>query len=360
MKHTRRRTRATSTLPLKSTLSIFSAAALAGAALVGCSSTTDSADPAGGAASSDSANAADPADIVATTNVWADVASAVTGTDVDAIINDASLDPHYFEPTARDLARVKEAGTLVANGGHYDDTLYTVAEQDRIIHAVPLHFHGDHEHGDHDHVHGDHEHDHDGHDHGDHAHEGHDHGGHTFTTLPGSIDELEHVWMSPAKVKNVAKQVEERVGGDAGSVEKRMGEIEQRLNAMPHVHIGMTETIAAPLIWGTELHDITPEPYLLASLNHTEPPVQAVADFLEEIESGLIDFLVVNPQSTNGATQRLVEAAKKNNVPIVEIRETPPAGMNFLDYFEQVVDEIAAVVEKAEPRPEAEIDRFVG
>lgn len=337
--------------------SAAAAAMLATASLTACSESADN-------ASGNGANV-DPTDIVATTNVWADVASAVTGNDVEAIISNTSIDPHHYEPAAKDLARISNAGTVVANGGHYDSSLYTVAEQDRIIHAVPLNLDGtdehNHDHGDHGHAHDD-EHAHDEHDHahnhGDHNHGEHDHD-HGSTGLPQDIDELEHVWMSPAKVKEVAKAVQDRVGGDAGDVDKRMTAIEDRLTSLPHVHLGMTETIGLPLIQGTELHDITPEPYMLASLNHAEPAVSDVAAFLEKIDSGVLDLIIVNPQSTNSATERLLKAAEDNDVPVVEIRETPPEGMDFLDYFEQVVDEIAQIAEKAEPSPEAEIDRDV-
>lgn len=287
--------------------------ALAGASVAACSSTSDGNDPSGAA------------DIVATTNVWADVASAVTGKDVEAIISGDAVDPHHFEPSAKDLARIRDAGTVVANGGAYDASLYTVAEQDRIVHATPL--------LDAEEAH-EHEHDHE-HDHGDH--------------LPDSLDELEHAWFSPEKVREVADGVAEKAGGDAGGVDTRMRDAEAKLKSLPHVHVAMTEPIAGGLIWGTELHDITPEDYLKASLNHQEPSAAAVAAFLEQLENGEVDMLFVNPQSTNSATQRLADAAREHNVPVVEIRETPPAGQNFVDYFEQIVDQIADIAAHAEP-----------
>lgn len=111
-------------------------------------------------------------------------------------------------------------------------------------------------------------------------------------------------------------------------------------------------------MWGTELHDITPEGYLLSALNENEPSASDIAQFLELIDSGNLDFLVVNPQSTNSATERLADAARKKNLLIVEIRETPPDGVNFLDYFEQIVEEIAVIVDKSEPRPDTELWRF--
>lgn len=288
-----------------SPLAAIAATALAGSVLAGCSSES---------------NDASGSDMIATTNVWADVASAVTGEDVDAIITGDAVDPHHYEPSAKDLSRIKGADTVVANGGAYDSALYTAAEQDRIIYAIPLL--DEHEAHDHDHAH---------------AH------------MPNSLDELEHAWFAPEKVLQVAEDIADRTGGDASDVKQRIGDIQSKLNAVPHVHIGMTETIAAGLVWGTELHDITPEEYVKASLNHQEPSAAAVAAFLEQIERGELDMLFVNPQSTNSATQRLADAAKAHNVPVVEIRETPPAGQNFLDYFEEIVGQITDIAAHAEP-----------
>jgi len=309
---------------------VVAAALLAGASLSACSS--DSAET-----SATGTDTADSSDVLATTPVWADVAAAVTGNDVEAVINGTDIDPHHFEPSAKDLARVREAGTLVANGGPYDASLYTVTEQDRIIHAVPLVSKEEAEAHKHAHEHGEEGHDHEGHDHDGHDH-GHSHG------IPDDPNELEHAWFSPEKVKEVAAAVKEKVGGSTEDVDKRMGAVEEKLAALPHTHIAMTEPIAAPLVWGTELHDITPEGYMKAAINEAEPSVQDVAAFLEEIEAGHVDVLIVNPQSTNSATEQLANAARENDVPIVEMRETPPEGVNFLDYFDQVVDELVETV----------------
>ena len=270
------------------TLAIAATTALVGVTLTACSEKSQEA-----------------SDIVATTGVWADVASAVTGEDVETIITGDAVDPHHFEPSAKDLARIKQAETVVANGGGYDAALYTAAEQDRIIHAIPLLDNDDHDNDHHDH------------------------------------DDFEHAWFDPEKVRQVADEVAERVGGDAGVVDKRISAIEDKLNAAD-LNVAMTEPIAAGLV-GAKLRDVTPEEYAHASVNHQEPSASAVAKFLEQIESGQLDLLFVNPQSTNSATERLADAAKAHNVPVVEIRETPPAGVDFLDYFEQVVDQIAEI-----------------
>lgn len=249
-------------------------------------------------------------DLLATTGVWADVAAAVTGADVDAVITGTDVDPHHFEPTAQDLAKVKAADTLVANGGGYDRSLYSVAEQDKVVFAIPPAEDGT-------------EHDHH-----------HSHG-------TEDLDSIEHIWFNPGKVKEVAREVAQRAGGSAADVEARMGAVEAKLAEIGSVRLAATEPIATGLIYGTELHDVTPDGYLHAALNESEPSAQDIAAFLETIEAGELDLLVYNPQSTTSAADRIVEAAREHGVDVVEISEIPPAGTNFLDYMDSVVDQIA-------------------
>ena len=245
----------------------------------------------------------DAADVIATTGVWADVASAVTGSGVPAIVTGTSIDPHHYEPSAQDIARVKAASTVIANGGGYDAALYSVAEQDRVITAFDLAGLEAHDQ--------DHDHDH-------------------------SVNE--HVWFSPDAIAAVAKEVEVRVGGDAAGVEKRMNALKQKIATLPPLQVAQTESIADHLIAGSEMHDVTPADYRQAALNDAEPSASAVASLIKEIEEGHVDVLIVNPQSMTGAAHRIVDAAKSNNTAIVEITELPPAGTSVLDYIEQVTD----------------------
>lgn len=301
------------------------AALLAGSTLVACSGTKSD-------TAATEASTSESPKIVATTQVWADVASSVTGEDVEAVITGANVDPHHYEATAADIAKLQEADLVIANGGAYDAGLYDAVDESKLIHAIPL-------------LDGAHTHDQDHGDHDDHA--GHDHS-HDL-----NIDEIEHAWFVPEKVSEVAKEIEQRAGGSASEVTKRMDAVSERLGQLEHVHLAMTEPIATGLLYGTELHDVTPEQYARSTLNHTDPSIDAIAAFIEVIEQGSLDFLVVNSQSTNSATQRLIDAANENNVPIIEITETPPAGTNFLDYIEEVTDAIERVVATAEPKDHA-------
>src|SRR5690349_4722183 len=83
-----------------------------------CSSATSN-------SSSESSGAA--VSVVASTNVWGDVATQVAGAlaghavSVRSIITDPAADPHSYEVTTRDELAIKRADVIVENGGGYDD-----------------------------------------------------------------------------------------------------------------------------------------------------------------------------------------------------------------------------------------------
>ena len=249
--------------------------------------------------------------MVATTQVWADVASAATGDEVEAIISNPSTDPHEYEPTAADLAKIAQAATVVANGGAYDAPLYTAAKGTLITALPPAEAH-DHDHSEHEH--GEHEH---GHDH-DHAHG----------------EENEHIWYSTEAIRDVAEQI----GGN--SLDDKLVGIDESLAKLPEANVIQTHPIADAIVEESALVDATPESYRHATLNHSEPSAAAVAEALEAIKDA--DILINNSQSPNAVSGRLVAAAKEAGVPVVDITETPQDGKNFFDYFQEIVDQLNA------------------
>ncbi|HEX2307313.1 MAG TPA: zinc ABC transporter substrate-binding protein, partial [Jatrophihabitantaceae bacterium] len=77
--------------------------------------------------SSAGGGAKDAVSVVASTDVWADVAAQVAGDQVGhavkitSIINDPVQDPHSYEATARDRIALDRADLVIENGGGYDD-----------------------------------------------------------------------------------------------------------------------------------------------------------------------------------------------------------------------------------------------
>jgi zinc/manganese transport system substrate-binding protein len=84
-----------------------------------------------GAGDRDTEGAADDdgrSPLVATTTIWADIVSHVAcGEDVTAVIP-AGADPHGFEPSLRDRELLEQAGVVVANGNHLEESLADLLE----------------------------------------------------------------------------------------------------------------------------------------------------------------------------------------------------------------------------------------
>lgn len=267
-----------------------------------------------GATTTDSAAPGTTADaaadtVVATKHVWADVAGEVLGEDVPAVISNPATDPHDFEPAAADLAKVTQAKVLVANGGTYDHAIYSAADPENVISALPL-SEGGHDHG----------------------HEHEEHGG-----------ENEHIWYDTTVVREVADKLaaaaeENGVDADTAEVNKRLDAVDEKLSALPAARVAQTHPIADAIVENTALEDVTPEDYRQATLNHNEPSSAAVANLLTLIERGEVDLLINNPQTPSALTDRILAAAEQHNVPVVDITETPQGGKDFFDYFDEVAN----------------------
>ncbi len=73
-----------------------------------------------------------PIKIVASTNVWGDIAYQIAGEEatVTALIDNVNQDPHSFEASARDQLSVQDADIVIMNGGGYDDFVEALVEAD--------------------------------------------------------------------------------------------------------------------------------------------------------------------------------------------------------------------------------------
>src|ERR1700752_2222762 len=70
-----------------------------------------------------SAAAAAPINVVASTNVWGDIAKQIGGdhVNVTSIMSDPNADPHEYEADAKTAAALSKAQFVIENGLGYDD-----------------------------------------------------------------------------------------------------------------------------------------------------------------------------------------------------------------------------------------------
>ena len=138
---------------------ILVSAALAAASvlvLAGCAGAT--------LGSSGSSAAADgKVQVVASTNVYGDIAAAIGGdrVDVTSIISSTAQDPHSYEASAEDQLTISRAGLIIENGGGYDSFMDSLIDatgtEAPVITAVEFShdYPGAEAHSDDDHDHGD-------------------------------------------------------------------------------------------------------------------------------------------------------------------------------------------------------------
>lgn len=166
--------------------------------------------------------------ILATTGIWADVVANVACgglAEVEPIIP-VGGDPHGYEPSLQDRARMESAALVVANGllleEGLEDTLEAVEESGtpvlyfaETMDTIP--FASADAHADDAHTEDDDHDEHEGHDHDDEAHEDDHaeddpHAGHAHAH--GSEDP--HVWFDPHRVAEALPMLAQALAADAG------------------------------------------------------------------------------------------------------------------------------------------------
>jgi zinc/manganese transport system substrate-binding protein len=291
------------------------AALTAGGALVvlalvaGCGSSGDPGTPAAGGTPT----------VVATTNVWGAVASAVAGPDaqVRSIIADPAGDPHSYESTPADAAAISRADLVVANGGGYDTFVEKVTDADAGAKARTIE---------------------------------------AFGLRPDRADDNEHVWFDPTTVKAVADQVADRLGAaepaKAAALHQRATAFDAQVDriaaqtaaigrARPDARVISTEPIAHYLLRTAGVADVTPQDFVAAVENGSDPSAASLVQVGDALSAKQVSTLVFNPQTESPVVEGLRDRATGAGVAVVDVTETLPAGVT--DYLAWVDNTRAAL-----------------
>ncbi len=272
--------------------------------------------------------------IVASTNVYGDIASTIAGdaAEVTSIIHDAAQDPHEYEATPRDALALADADLVIVNGGGYDDFMTALLESHGakavVLDAVEL---SGLEPADHDH--------------GDAA--DHDHG--SFN---------EHVWYSFDAMKALATELASRLGAldpaaagtfsaNARDFASGLDALTQRASAIAAAHAGaavaVTEPVPLYLLEAAGLENATPAEFSEAVEEGTDAPVLVLQHVVGLVSDGSVALLAYNEQTVGPQTEQVLAAAQAAGTPVVSFSELLPEGTHYLGWMS---DNLGAV-EKA-------------
>jgi zinc/manganese transport system substrate-binding protein len=288
---------------------LFATLAIASLALAGCSPTAPSR-AAGGKIT-----------IVASTDVWGDIAKQIGGDAVTmtSIISDPAQDPHSYEANAQVQLALSKADVVIENGGGYDDfvdTLLKGAGNDsaKILNAVDIS---------------------------------------GFDQAPGLN---EHVWYDFPTVKKVAAKIADTLSALDASRASTFTANQKKFDAALNVLMGeeaaikassaggsgvaITEPVPLYLLVASGLVDKTPEAFSKAVEQGTDVAPDALKRTLTLFSEHKVALLAYNEQTSGPETDQVIAAAKVAGIPVVGVRETLPTGKDYLSWM---TDNLVAV-----------------
>ncbi|MGX1808913.1 metal ABC transporter solute-binding protein, Zn/Mn family [Nocardia sp. NPDC055321] len=270
--------------------------------------------------------------VVASTNVWGDIAKTVAGPDaqVESLISDPTVDPHSFEITAVQAARISDADLIVYNGGGYDEFIDKAisGKSKRNVNAVEIAGEGEH-----------------GHEESapgatpakESEGHGHDHGGAN-----------EHVWYDAHTVGHVAEHIAESLGeldpankqayadraaAFAGQLEDIEAITAKIAADKPNQPVLQTEPLAYYLLTAAKVDDRTPHSFQEAVEQGTDPSPADVAAVRDLLKAKQVRALVYNIQTEDSTTKDMRATAQANGIAIVEVTETLPEGLDYIRWM---------------------------
>lgn len=273
-----------------------------------------SSDTAPSSAAAGAADASGQVQVLASTNVWADVVEQVGGEHVavTSIITDPSADPHSFQSSARNQLAVSKAALIVENGGGYDDFMQTMLASAGtgvpVINAVDVS---------------------------------------GITPTDGELNE--HVWYDFPTVAKVVDAVAARLAtidpanadsyqANAEAFDKSVGDLSTQAAAIKAAHDGapvaITEPVPMYLLAAAGLDNVTPGEFSEAIENETDVPAAVMDQTLKLFTGKQVKVLVYNEQTSGPQTEQVVDAAKANGIPAVPVTETLPDGQDYLSWMQ--------------------------
>ncbi len=285
-------------------ISIMSLVTLVSLRTVGCSNKQNS------------AKQSDKISIVTTTNVYSDIAKNIVGKygTATAIIDKSSVDPHDFDPTTADAKKVAQANIIVANGLGYDSWMNKLAKS---VDKKPVLV------------------------------------GEDLMGLKSGDNP--HIWYNldmPTKyvdylVKRLSKLDKKHAAYFKENGEKYLAKID-KIKQLAQANKGDQKPVfVSEPVFDYALQEagykIGDKKFEEAIENGTDPSPKTINEMNNAIKQKKIAFFVNNTQASSSTVKSFVKLAKKNNVPVLNVRETIPNNTTYLAWMKENYQKLADI-----------------
>ena len=266
--------------------------------------------------------------VVASTDVYGDIAATIGGADVEvtSIIDDPSADPHSFEANTRTQLAVSEADVVVENGGGYDDFLDTLISSTgtgaTVVNAVDV-------------------------------------SGREAAAEAAGEELNEHVWYDLETIGGLADEIARALGevdaGNAGTYEANAADFTARVDdllagvaelrtATGGAGVAVTEPVPGYLLDALGAEDRTPEEFSAAIEEGGDVSPAVLQETLDLVTGGSVRAVVYNAQTTGPQTEQVKEAAEGAGVAVVAVTETLPEGEDYVSWMQANIDAVGAAL----------------
>jgi zinc/manganese transport system substrate-binding protein len=286
------------------------ASVLALAAVTGCGSSE--------------AAAPDGVQVVASTDVYGDLAATIGGdrVQVTSVIDDPSADPHSYEASVRTRLAVSEADLVLVNGGGYDDFMDTLLSADDSPAPVL-----------------------------------------TAVDVAGLDPEAEgfneHVWYDLPAMADLTDRIADELGavdpegadgyaanaaGLRQGIEALVDRGEAARAAVDGAGVAVTEPVPGLLLDALGAEDRTPAEFSEAIEEGGDVAPAVLQQTLDLFATGQVRALVYNEQTSGPETEQVLAAARAAGVAVVPVTETLPEGADYVSWMGENLDAVVAAL----------------
>ena len=261
--------------------------------------------------------------VVASLDSYGEMAKAVLGNQgsVTSIMDDPDMDPHEFEPTSADAKIYQKANVIISNGGGFDNWSVNFAKQNNDAQAINLaklyDFEGEHDHNEAE------EHDHDE----DSA--GNEHFWYKTDVATRLSKQLVKTYskLEPSKQAYFQKNADKYLA-TLDDVKQMQQQVKQDLQ-------GKNVMATEPVFDNTLIDlgaNVLNQSFSKAVNEHQDPTPEDIRNWNAAIDAGEVSVVIYNPQSTGKLAKQAMTYAKEHGVPVVQARETKPAGKTYAEW----------------------------
>lgn len=267
----------------------------------------------------EAASQSDKISIVTTTNVYSDIAKNIVGKygTATAIIDKSSVDPHDFDPTTADAKKLTKANIIVANGLGYDSWMNKLAKS---VNKKPVLV------------------------------------GENLMGLKNGDNP--HIWYNlnmPTKyvdylVKRLSKLDKKHAAYFKANGKKYLAKVDKIKKLVKTDKSNKKPVFVSEPVFDYALKEagykIGDKEFEEAIENGTDPSPRMINKMNTDIKEKKIAFFVNNTQASSSTVKSFVKLAKKNGVPVLNVRETIPNHTTYLTWMKENYQNLANIENK--------------